>query len=139
MRATPASSLQSEINVTPLVVVCLVLLIIFMIVLPTLVQGVPVRLPQSTTAGDLSKRPMQITVNRDGTIYLDSVVIRSEQLESELQRRSKQHSRPVVVRADKSLAYGEVIRVLDTCRNAGFESVGLAAEKTTPAGAPPAQ
>jgi len=130
MRIAAASTLQSEINVTPLVDVCLVLLIIFMVVLPTLVTGIPVRLPQSTTAGDLAKQPTQITLKSDGTIYLDSLVIRTEQLESELQRRGTQRSRPVVVRADKSLAYGEVIRVLDTCRSAGFENVGLAATRS---------
>ncbi|SRR6266849_3497340 len=101
MRIASGSTLQSEINVTPLVDVCLVLLIIFMIVLPTLVTGVPVRLPRSITAGDIAKQPMQIAVKSDGTIYLDSVVIRGEQLASELQRRGNQHNRPVVVRADK--------------------------------------
>ena len=139
MRMASGSTLQSEINVTPLVDVCLVLLIIFMVVLPTLVTGVPIRLPHSTTAADLAKQPMQIAVNSDGTIYLDSVVIRGEQLASELERRRNQHSRPVVVRADKSLAYGQVIRVLDMCRSAGFENVGLAAEKATPAAVPPAR
>src|SRR5947209_8363706 len=136
MRIAAGGTLQSEINVTPLVDVCLVLLIIFMVVLPTLVTGIPVQLPHSATAGDLAKQPMQITLKSDGTIYLDSVVIRTEQLESELQRRGNQHSRPVVVRADKTLAYGEVIHVLDTCRSAGFENVGLA---TTPGDAPRAR
>jgi biopolymer transport protein TolR len=126
MRVTSATSLRSEINVTPLVDVCLVLLIIFMVVTPVLVNGFPVRLPESSTAGPFAKQPMQITVNDDGTIYLDNVAIRGDQLASELQRRRDQILRPVVVRADKNLAYGDVVRVLDTCRSAGFENVGLA-------------
>ena len=133
MRVTSATSLQSDINVTPLVDVCLVLLIIFMVVTPILVNGIPVQLPQTATGDNLPKQPIQITVNADQTIFLDSVAIRKEQLGSELARRHTQLSHPIVVRADKTLAYGDVVRVLDACRAAGFENVGLA---TTPAAAP---
>src|SRR6266508_5304726 len=129
MRATPATSLQSEINVTPLVDVCLVLLIIFMVVLPTMVNGIPVHLPQAASGDTLAKQPMQITLNGDKTLYVDSVVIRRDELASELQRRHEQVQRPIVVRADKALPYGEVVSVLDACRKAGFETVGLAGEK----------
>jgi biopolymer transport protein ExbD len=69
MRMTPAASLQSDINVTPLVDVCLVLLIIFMVVLPTMVNGIPVHLPQAASGDALSKQPMQITLNSDKTLY----------------------------------------------------------------------
>src|SRR5437870_7949875 len=95
---------KGDINVTPLVDVCLVLLIIFMVVAPILVNGIPVRLPQTATGDDLAKQPILITVNADRTIFLDSVAIREEQLGSELARRHTQLSRPVVVRADKTLA-----------------------------------
>ncbi len=131
MRTAPATSLQSEINVTPLVDVCLVLLIIFMVVTPMLV-GIPVHLPQTATGDQLANKPIQITINADGTIYLDRLVIRGEQLASELQRKHDQVQRPIVVRADKALTYGKVVSVLDACRNAGFESVGLAADKQPP-------
>ena len=129
MRVTPAATLHSEINVTPLVDVCLVLLIIFMVVLPPMVNGIPVHLPKAASGDALEEKPMQITMNSDRTLYVDSVVIRSDELVSELQRRHDQVRRPVVVRADKALAYGEVISVLDACRKAGFETVGLAGEK----------
>ena len=129
MRATPATSLQSDINVTPLIDVCLVLLIVFMVITPLIVDGIPIRLPQTSTADKLAKQPLQISVKADGTIFIDSVVIRGEQLASELARKHDQLSRPVVVKADKTLAYGDVVRVLDACRGAGFENVGLA---TTP-------
>lgn len=139
MRATPAASLQSDINVTPLIDVCLVLLITFMVITPLLVTGVPVRLPQTATADALAKQPLNVSINADGTIYLDNVVIRGEQLASELARRHAELSRPVVVRADKTLTYGEVARVLDACRVAGFENVGLATARTTAADAPPSK
>ncbi len=93
MRTAPATSLQSDNNVTPLVDVCLVLLIIFMVVTPMLV-GIPVHLPQTATGDQLANKPIQI-----------------------------------IVRADKALPYGEVVSVLDACRKAGFETVGLAGEK----------
>jgi biopolymer transport protein TolR len=133
MRVSSATSLQADINVTPLVDVCLVLLIIFMVITPMLVTGVNVRLPQTATADRLPKQPMEIAVKADGTIFFDAVVIRTEQLTSELARRHDQIARPVVVRADATLSYGEVVRVLDACRSAGFENVGLA---TRPADAP---
>src|SRR5713101_664204 len=97
--------LQSDINVTPLVDVCLVLLIIFMVVLPTMVNGIPVHLPQAASGDALAKKPMQITLNSDKTLYVDSVVIRLDQLASELQRRHDEGQRPVIVRADRALAY----------------------------------
>lgn len=131
MRATSATSLQADINVTPLIDVCLVLLIIFMVITPLLVTGVPVHLPKTQTADSLGKQPLQITVNSDETIYIDSIAIRADQLASELQRRRSEVSRPVVVRADKALRYGDVMKVLDFCRRAGFENVGLAAEQIT--------
>jgi biopolymer transport protein ExbD len=129
MRVTPAATLHSEINVTPLVDVCLVLLIIFMVVLPTMVNGIPVHLPKAASGDALDRKPLQVTLNSDKTLYVDSVVIRRDELASELQRRHEQVQRPVVVRADKALAYGEVVSVLDACRKAGFETVGLAGEK----------
>ena len=131
MRATPATSLQSDINVTPLVDVCLVLLIIFMVIIPTIVTGIPVRLPQTSTGDALSKQPMLISVKADGTLFIDNVVIRTEQLGSELARHHSELSRPVVVRADKTLSYGDVASVLDACRAAGFENVGLATTKVS--------
>ena len=129
MHVRSSVPLQSEINVTPLVDVCLVLLIIFMVVMPVLVNGIPVHLPNARTATGVGKTPMQVTINADGTIYLDSMAIRGEQLASELEHR-RDPARPVVVRADKTLQYGDVARVLDACRSAGFENVGLAAQKT---------
>jgi biopolymer transport protein ExbD len=129
MRAT-SNALHSEINVTPLVDVCLVLLIIFMVVTPVLVNGVPVHLPQAKSADPAGDQILPITLNADGTLYADATVIRREQLSDLLRERHAQHpERPVVVRADKTVNYGEVVSVLDACRGAGFHDVGLATEK----------
>jgi len=136
--------LQSEINVTPLVDVCLVLLIIFMVVTPMMTTGVPVQLPNAATATALDEKPRQlpITVNKDATLYIDSVAIRRDQLEGELQRLHAEHpERPVLVRGDAHVKYGEVVDVLGACRSVGFRDVALAAatrlEGRTPSSAQP--
>lgn len=138
MRTTRASVLQADINVTPLVDVCLVLLIIFMVVTPILVTGVPVKLPLARTGqavGD-ANRQLPITVKEDGTLYFDAGVIRPEQLADELQQRHAAHpERPVVVRGDQHVKYGEVVAVLDACRKAGFNDVGLVTSSPQASGA----
>ena len=122
--------LQSEINVTPLVDVCLVLLIIFMVVLPTIVNGVPVELPETSKQASVEERALPITVKEDGTVYIDTLVIRRDELPSTLRKlRETAASRPIAVRADKRVVYGEVAGVLGACRDAGWSDVALV---TTP-------
>ena len=132
MNIARSSALQADINVTPLVDVCLVLLIIFMVVTPMIVQGVPVNLPKvshAVSAGDAT-RQLPVSVNADGTLYVDSVVIRAEQLAAVLRdRHNERPDRPIAVRGDKSVRYGEVMTVLSACRAAGFNDVSLIAEK----------
>jgi len=123
-----ATALHADINVTPLVDVCLVLLIIFMVVTPMIVTGVPVSLPLAHTGRPLgdANRQLPITGKEDGSLYFDATVIRPEELADELQQRHAQHpDRPVVVRGDQQVKYGEVVAVLDACRKAGFADVGL--------------
>src|SRR5437870_12981455 len=82
------TALTSDINVTPLVDVCLVLLIIFMVVTPMLQKGVPVNLPvteEPEKTPDTDKQ-LQISVKADGSVYLGSTVVRKEQVQSELEQ-----------------------------------------------------
>src|SRR5258707_704059 len=104
MHVTSRSTLESNINVTPLVDVCLVLLIIFMVVMPVLVNGVPVKLPIAKgEPAPNAPRQLAITVKDDGTVYIDTVVVRHEQVASELQRlHGESPDRPIAVRGDKS-------------------------------------
>ena len=130
MRVGRSVSLNSDINVTPLVDVCLVLLIIFMVVLPSMVNGIPVQLPAASTAGPVESRVLQVTVKDDGTVYLGEVIVRSDEVPAALQRlRATESARPIVVRGDKRVAYGEVAAVLGACRAAGWEDVKLATVK----------
>src|SRR5713101_8201350 len=80
--------LQADINVTPLVDVCLVLLIIFMVVTPIIVHGVPVELPDTKHAAAVGEaaRQLPVTVKEDGTVYVDGIVLRREQVAGELER-----------------------------------------------------
>ena len=130
MHVRSNTALQSDINVTPLVDVCLVLLIIFMVVLPTIVIGMPVKLPAAATSTSAASEQLAVTVAEDGTVYVGTTVLRKEQVASELQRLHAQSpNRPVGVRGDKRVPYGEVAEVLDSCRAAGFTDVRLITTK----------
>jgi biopolymer transport protein TolR len=122
--------MRSEINVTPLVDVCLVLLIIFMVVLPSMVNGVPVQLPETRNGAALDSSPLTITVKTDSTVYVGAGVVHREALAAELRRaHAASPARGVAVRADKRVQYGEVVSVLDACRKAGWEDVKLVSAK----------
>jgi biopolymer transport protein ExbD len=124
------TALESNINVTPLVDVCLVLLIIFMVVVPAL-SGVPVNLP--VVNGEPvpeAQRQLAITVKDDGTVYVGSIVVRAEQVAAEIERiHSESPQRAVALRGDKRVAYGEVVKVLDACRTAGYYDVRLISQQ----------
>jgi len=123
--------LNSEINVTPLVDVCLVLLIIFMVVTPMLQKGVPVNLPMTE---DPEKTPdtekqLQISVKADGSVYLGPTVVMKQQVESELKNiHDRTPDREIAVKGDKKVKYGDVLDVLKACREVGFNNVGLIAQ-----------
>jgi biopolymer transport protein TolR len=128
--------LNADINVTPLVDVCLVLLIIFMVVTPMLQKGVPVNLPvteEPERTPDTEKQ-LQISVKTDGSVYLGPTVVRKEQVQSELQQiHDRTPDREIAVKGDRSVKYGVVIDVLKACREVGFNNVGLIAQpKRTP-------
>jgi len=126
-----AAALNSDINVTPLVDVCLVLLIIFMVVTPMLQKGVPVNLPVTE---DPEKTPdtdkqLQISVKSDGTVYLGSLPVRKEQMQSELEKiHERTPDREIAVKGDKLVKYGAVLDALKACREVGFNNVGLIAQ-----------
>ena len=125
------ASMNSEINVTPLVDVCLVLLIIFMVVTPMLQKGVPINLPvteEPERTPDTEKQ-LQISVKSDGSVYLGSTVVRKEQVQSELESiHQKSPDREIAVKGDKQVKYGAVLDVLKACREVGFNNVGLIAQ-----------
>jgi biopolymer transport protein TolR len=122
---------MADINVTPLVDVMLVLLIIFMITAPLLTAGVPVNLPDSRAAAlDQPDKPVQISLDKDGRIFLDdeeiSQVALSAQLATFAGRTGADGKAPqVFLRADRTLDYGRVMRVMGELSRAGLTRVAL--------------
>ena len=125
---------MAEINVTPMVDVMLVLLIIFMVTAPLLITGVPVDLPDIKAAAlKADDTPVQVTLARDGTIFIDDVAVTEAALVARLTalHTAKGDAR-VFVRADRGLDYGRVMGVVGEISAAGFRKVALV---STPAGA----
>ena len=126
-----SAGLNSDINVTPLVDVCLVLLIIFMVVTPMLQKGVPVNLPvteEPEKTPDTDKQ-LQISVKADGTVYLGSLPVIKQQVQDELQKiHDRTPDREIAVKGDKLVKYGAVLDALKACREVGFNNVGLIAQ-----------
>jgi biopolymer transport protein TolR len=121
---------MSEINVTPLVDVMLVLLIIFMITAPLLVAGVPVDLPESRAGAlDQNAKPVQIALDRSGGIFIDDVAVTDAALPQQLAAiaavPAPPEGRRIYLRADKGLDYGRVMRVMGELNRAGLNRVAL--------------
>jgi TonB family protein len=117
----------AEINVTPLVDVMLVLLIIFIITAPMLVQGLKVNLPKQDAPGLTSKteEPIILTLTSDQIILLGDEPVHIKLLPDQLGAKLAGSPRPVYLKADESLPYGFVIRVLAVLDRVGVEQVGM--------------
>ena len=121
---------MSNINVTPLVDVMLVLLIVFMITAPMLTVGVQVNLPK-TKANQLNSDadPLIITMNKNREIFIQDAVVSLEDLIPRLKAISKVNSKTrIFVRGDNLLPYGEVIEIMGKIQTAGYEKVALVAK-----------
>jgi len=121
---------MSDINVTPLVDVMLVLLIIFMVTAPMMMQGVEVNLPQ-TTAKSIKTRedPLILTINKKREIFLEDRQIGLNELENKMKSIFKyRRSKELLLRADKEVPYGFVINVIAGVKRAGIDKLGMVTE-----------
>lgn len=126
-------SQMSEINVTPLVDVFLVLLIIFMISAPMLKSAYDVNLPTSRRAEPSSKEGIEITLAKGNVVFIDaSQVAKADFASAFRQIFSPSNPRPVFVRADGSLPYQEIVEALDVLRQSGATDIGLVTEPPKP-------
>ena len=118
---------MSEINVTPLVDVMLVLLIIFMVTTPLMEQGVKVDLPKTKAASMSSQeQKLVLTVTKDRKIYLGKTEIPEKDLLAKLKANDRvKKEREVYLHADQALSYGVVVGVMAILREAGVESLGM--------------
>ena len=124
---------KGDINVTPLVDVCLVLLIIFMVVTPMLQKGRPVLLPQTDRPEKKPESASQIlvSVEADKNIFIESKWFPDKEFASKMKELGERAgaSKDVLIKADNRLNYGDVKRVMRLIKDGGFEKVGLIAEK----------
>jgi biopolymer transport protein TolR len=123
---------MSEINVTPMVDVMLVLLIVFMVSAPLLTVGVPIDLPQSQAKSlDQDKEPLAISVNSEGKVFLQNTEIAIEELVPKLKAITEARGgfeERVYVRGDRKVDYGTVLRVMARLSAAGFRRIALVSE-----------
>jgi biopolymer transport protein TolR len=120
----------SQINVTPLVDVMLVLLVIFMVTAPIIQQGVAINLPKvKAEALPGKEEQFVVSITRGSEIYLNDAKMSADQLTDKLRAISQErHDSKVFIRADDQVPYGEVIRTMAAIKSAGIENVGMVTE-----------
>lgn len=121
---------MSEINVTPMVDVMLVLLIIFMVAAPLLQVGVPIELPQAKGKQlESSQEPLAISVKSDGSVYIGETAVELDEIAPKLKAIAKNgYDEQIFVRGDKGVSYGIVMRVMGRISAGGFRKVSLVTE-----------
>ncbi|OJZ18123.1 MAG: biopolymer transporter ExbD [Thiobacillus sp. 65-29] len=127
LHITSKQSAMSEINVTPLVDVMLVLLIVFIVTAPLLMQAVPVDLPKTAQVAPLKKsRTVQLSVDAQGAVYIDQRAIHFDALENELATlRETGDDLSVQLHADANVRYGRVAQVMAAANRAGIAKLGF--------------
>jgi biopolymer transport protein TolR len=123
-------SLMSDINVTPFVDVMLVLLIIFMVTAPMMMQGVDVALPEATSAPLPSdQEQLMVTIDKNNQVYINDHQVGLDFLQEKLKKILEgRKDREVFLRADKEISYGMVVRVMAEIKGAGIEKLGMVTE-----------
>jgi len=120
---------MAEINVTNLVDVVLVLLIIFMITAPMMQSGVDIKLPKSSESPRDVSASIVVSISKDQQIYIDNYKIPIKQFEKRLKTiREVKKFRPVYIRADESVPYGVVMKIMSKIKKIGIQNVGLITE-----------
>lgn len=128
---------KSDINVTPLADVMLVLLIIMMIVAPLLQKGVDVRLPTAANSDDKPETQDQtvVAITADGRFWVNGVAVRNEDLRMRVEDVLEgKKERIILIKADEDAQYGAVMDCMDQLRMAGIEDMGLITERKAQAG-----
>jgi len=133
-----SGGLQSEINVTPMVDIMLVLLIIFMVVTPFLQQGITVALPKNMNNPDvdpniIKESSIVISIPNDGEYYLAKKRLQREQLADEvdklLEKIKNEQDKIVYIKSGVGVSYGDVVNVINEVRKLGVDKIGLVADK----------
>lgn len=124
MKLNGSKGVFSDINITPLVDVMLVLLVIFMVTTPMLVKGIKVNLPKTHSGStNITKKDLIVSIDEQGRIYLNKQQIDLDGLKKAFENN---HGNEVVIEADKAIEYGLVVKIIDIAKQSGIEKVGLA-------------
>ena len=138
MAASGSGGFNSDINVTPMVDIMLVLLIIFMVVTPLLQHGVSVTLPQNLRNPEEDSRIIKessvvVAVTKDDKVYLGKKEIDKDTLKSEIETKMEGLTRPeervVYIKGDSQANYGSIVEAVNIIRQAGIDRIGLVADK----------
>ena len=136
--------LQSEINVTPMVDIMLVLLIIFMVVTPFLQQGITVAIPRDMKSPDvdpniIKESSVVISIPNDGQYYLGKIPVTKTDLNDKVDRMLKaiklEQDKIVYIKSGVNVSYGEVVGIINEVRKLGVDKIGLVADKKKGPGA----
>jgi len=133
-RGDPGRTTMSEINVTPMVDVMLVLLIIFMVTAPLIQQGVKLNLPQARAAPvETTEKKLVVSVDARKRVYIGEAEVRLDQLEEKLRANAKaQADKELYLYADRALPYGTVIEVMSAAQRAGITNLGMITDPISP-------
>ena len=143
MQSGGGGGFQSEINVTPMVDVMLVLLIIFMVVTPLLQKDVSVALPRDVNHAEEDmainrEDSVVISIPQDGQYYLGKKLVNLEDLKSEVEKalsKKKEEEKIVYIKSGIEVQYGEVVKVINAVREKGIDRIGLVADQKKKGGA----
>lgn len=126
------SGALADINITPFVDVMLVLLIIFMVATPLMESGIPLQLPKANTKSlPRPEDPVILSLNKDSLVFIGKESIALESLPSRLKSAfANRTAQEIFIRADSSLPYGFVAKVMATVKNSGINKIGLVTEET---------
>jgi biopolymer transport protein TolR len=123
----------SEINVTPMVDVMLVLLVIFMVTAPMLQRGTDVQLPQAQHSEVKEQDRLTLTLTREGRIFVNNEEVPRTALKERLVAVTRGRERSIQFRGDSHVSYGLVIEIMDAMKAAGIETVGMVTERPSAA------
>jgi biopolymer transport protein TolR len=138
MAAGGSGGLQSEINVTPMVDIMLVLLIIFMVVTPMLQHGITVNMPKDLNNPEEDQRIIKdtsvvISIPEDGKYYLGKTPVTKDQLKEKVEKMlsniKKEEDKIVYIKSGIGVSYGDVVTVINEVRALGVDKIGLVADK----------
>jgi len=119
----------SDMNVTPLVDVMLVLLIVFMVAAPLMATGIPVDLPKTQTKPLVDQKPpIVVSLDAEGRLFVDKTEITQERIVAVLAETAEAKDRRIHVRADQTLSYGRIIEVMGLINSGGYTKVALVSE-----------